>query len=164
MTVLSYLLPLFSLTRRELKMENLFKCKKQQHDLAHSSSEVQAKLNFTAFLKLKAQSQVNAVTEKGKGCSRRGMRGGRQSSNRETCHSHCYNNSNNILFYQKLILKSYLQTFTRVNCKKWFVVCSDWLQYNYFTLFCSWTSSRNEFSLHLVNSEKKYQLGKLLVF
>lgn len=81
-------------------MENSSKCKKKQHDLAHSSSEVQAKLNFTVFLKVKAQSQANAATEKGKGngCSRRGMKRARQSSNRETCHSHYYNNSNTVLF------------------------------------------------------------------
>lgn len=38
-------------------MVNSSKCKKKQHDLAHSSSEVQAKLNFSVLLKVKARSQ-----------------------------------------------------------------------------------------------------------
>lgn len=117
-----------------------------QKEAAWSGSQLlrsTGKIEFYCFPKSEGPSQANAVTEKGKGYSRRGMKGARQSSKRETT----------FYFKQKLILKSYLQTFTRVNCKKWFVVCSDWLQYNYFTWF--WTSSRNEFSLHLVNSEKK---------
>jgi len=78
-------------------MENSSKCKKKQHDLAHSSSEVKAKLNFTVFIEVKALSRANAITEKrkGNGCSRRGIKGARQSSNREKC---CCNNSNMVLF------------------------------------------------------------------
>lgn len=64
---------------------------KKQHDLAHSSSEEHAKLNFTVLLKVKAQSQANAIRENGKGngCNRREMRRTWQSSNGIMFDSHC---------------------------------------------------------------------------
>lgn len=40
-----------------------------------------------------------------------------------------------VLFWQQLFSKSYLQTFTGINCNKQFVACANGLQCNYFTLF-----------------------------
>lgn len=75
------------------------------------------------------------LAKKGKGnCwSRRGMKKGRVVTGKHAIPS--VTTIITVLFWQQLFLKSYLQTFTGINCNKQFVACANGLQCNYFTLF-----------------------------